>query len=73
MQSITGMPNIDNFRNIALKIIEKKDIMRRNDFMTAAKAANVKVTSTLFNKVIKSLCVPKDGHNWVLKNCINSN
>lgn len=61
-----GNPSIDPFRAAVLELLKDKETFRRSDVMDAALAAKVTVTDTLYNKVVKDLCMSR-GNNWFLK------
>lgn len=67
LRSATGSVQIDPLRSILIEIVRKKEIIKRNDVISAAKAKGIKITERLFDTVMREICVVKDGGYWMLK------
>lgn len=68
----TGSAQLDPLRTVLMDIVQKKEIIKRNDIVSAAKAKGLKITERLFEAVMREICVSKDGGFWMLKTGRNS-
>jgi len=62
----TGKPEQDGLRKIVVDLLQDKESLKRHDIMEAANHQNLPVTDTLYNKVVKDLCVSRN-QAWTLK------
>ena len=67
-----GSAQLDPLRSVVIDIVQKKEIIRRNDVISAAKAKGLKVTERSFETVMREICISKDGGFWMMKTGRNS-
>jgi len=56
----------DTFRKIVVELLEEKEAFKKSEAVEMAKSLGIAITDTLYNKVVKDLCVSKN-QAWHLK------
>lgn len=59
-------PDMDPFRNCVLELLKDKDSVKRVDITKHAELLGIAVTDSLYNRVVKDLCVSR-GTLWQIK------
>lgn len=63
---VTGQAGLDPLRCVVVDALRDRERLKKGELLEAAEAAGVKVTDTMYNKVVKDIC-NSHGNHWLLK------